>query len=117
MLDVARCANPACRKELDPERVRKYGARTCNGRCRAAAWKTSVGYGRPARANGPVGRRKESGVQASYRRAVASLSAWLQAQGWDAEDAETEAARVLRPALSDRQRAQLDAREQGDGDA
>jgi hypothetical protein len=112
------CRNPSCPRPtvpLDPERVRKNGATTCDDKCRAAAWKAEHGYGRhdgvSGRANGSQARRKRSGAQVSWGKAVAAFSAYLQAVGYDAEDAEVEAVRALRPALSERQRKQLEDRE------
>jgi hypothetical protein len=118
---MTRCANPACRKVLDPVRVAKTGARVCNDRCRAAAWKTRVAYGRHdvvSRANGSQARNKPSGAQVSYFKAREAIARRLGGPSWN-ENALSrnywlcEASDALRPALSDRQRAQLDARERG----
>jgi hypothetical protein len=158
------CDNRDCRKVLDPVRVASNGAKTCDDRCRAAAWKQRTGYGRntdPAetRSHGYTGsicdgcggdvsqsgdvhsedcpvfsaqlaraiavadattprrRRKPSGAQVAWGKAVAAVSAYLQAVGYDAEDAEAEAVRALRPALSERQRKQLEDRESERGSA
>jgi len=103
------CENPDCEATLDPTRVR-HGARTCNDRCRAKAWKSRTNYGqhRQARANGP---RKPSGLQVSFYKAVDVLAAnlvfWLPADS--SPDAEAE--KILRAALSDRQRARLQERQ------
>lgn len=96
-------------------RVQSYGAKTCNDRCRAAAWKAARNYGpHPAR----NGRRLDtSGLQVSYRKAVYALADVLAVlddpNDPDSHDRALQAAeRILRPALSVRQRAKLDQREQ-----
>jgi hypothetical protein len=118
------CDNQECRKVLDPARVASNGAKTCDDRCRAAAWKARHNYGRhnaqavSGRANGSQARRKPSGAQVSYRKAAAAVSEFLQTQmDWDAEDAEVEAREILKPVLSERQRKQLEDRESERGSA
>lgn len=104
------CDWTGCKAVLDPARVSGYGAKTCNSKHRAAAWKQREGYGR--RANGTPRPRKRSGLQVSHKRAVVAFSGFLQRElGWDAEESEQTAERVLRPALSERQRTQLEARD------
>lgn len=113
------CDNADCRKVLDPKRVRVHGAKTCDDKCRAAAWKQKTGYGRPRkRANG---KQKASGLQLSYRKAQAALVDHLLGSSLDGVDwaeaaaaracALTMAAEILRPALSEKQRKQLEARQ------
>jgi hypothetical protein len=107
------CDNIDCRKVLDPDRVQRRKAKTCDDVCRAAAWKQRHNYGRhdppQSRTNG---KPRTSGLQVSYRRALTEISAGLQANGWDAEDADDAAGRWLRWAMSARQRKQLETREQ-----
>jgi hypothetical protein len=115
------CRNPSCPRPtvpLDAERVRKNGATTCDDKCRAAAWKAEHGYGRhdgvSGRANGSQARRKPSGVQVSYRKAVAVLAAevYENSDGFlSRARAVRHAEHLLRPALSERQRKQLEDRE------
>jgi hypothetical protein len=99
------CDNRYCRKVLDPERVRVHGAKTCDDKCRGAAWKAKTGYGRPRRrANG---RQKVSGLQLSYakteRELIERLAHFPGGRRLIAE--------ALRAALSERQRKQLEARQ------
>lgn len=119
------CANPECRAVLDPERVRKYGAKTCNAACRAAAFRARHGIGRVSGGAGaPVAREgrangsrkpNAAGLQVSYRKAAVVLAEHLASEefhwfeGGDEECAAV-AERWLREALSDAQRARLDAR-------
>jgi hypothetical protein len=114
------CDNRECRKVLDPMRVASNGAKTCDDRCRAAAWKARHNYGRhdaqavSGRANGSQARRKPSGVQVSYRKAVAVLAAevYENSDGFlSRERAARHAEHLLRLALSERQRKQLEDRE------
>jgi hypothetical protein len=124
---MTQCENPACDAVLDPERVRRYNAKTCDAACRAAAFRARHGIvpvGGRAEAQTPVrtarrGRYKPPGPQLSYHRAVAALAAdlararWGLAQwGLEPPDAfRTEAERILRPVLPAAQRARLEARE------
>lgn len=111
------CKDRSCRRVLDPGRVRSYGAQHCPGeKCRARAWKSERAYGphAPAR-NGK--RRDTSGLQISWAKAVDALAAALLILDEpNDEDSEARARRAavqtLRPALSVRQRAKLDQREQ-----
>jgi hypothetical protein len=160
------CDNRDCRRVLDPARVASNGAKTCDDRCRAAAWKQRTGYGRntvpsESRSHGYTGaicdgcggdvsqsgdvhsegcpvfsaqlaraievadeatarrRRKPSGVQVSYRKAVEALAGALMRHGEanDISEAREAAVIVLRPALSERQRKQLEDRESERGSA
>lgn len=109
---MRRCANAACGKVIDPVRVAAHNTRFCDDRCRAAAWKRRTGYGRAT----PPARPRASGIQLSYRKASDELTVALAdgRYGWSVEGlqrAREHANAILRPALSDRQRAQLDARE------
>lgn len=62
--------------------------------------------------NGPQTRRaKPSGLQLAYYRAVAVVAAILEPDGELPGVAVREAEEILRPALSDRQRARLEERE------
>lgn len=113
--DPARC--DYCRAVLPHDEVVRYGKKTCDQVCRAAAWKERVGYGRldrpvasQARANG---RPKPSGAQVSYRKAVEVLADELRKL--NPKLAHPNAARqyaemVLRDALPVRQRERLEAR-------
>ena len=119
-----RCQNPVCWEKLDDERVKKHNAKTCNDACRAAAWKARTGYGRPpnpsqgsggskhlgGRANG---RRKASGIQIGYRKTVDWLADFLVMHHGFSEGASArlEAEHLLRPLLSEKQRATLGARD------
>lgn len=103
---------------LTVERV-AHGARYCDARCRAAAFRARNGYlplsaggPRPVRAEGRANasRGKPSGRQVSFRRAVNVLAAELAqlrrfgfAQLCDETEGEW-AERVLAGALSERQR-------------
>lgn len=82
---MIRCANPACRRPLDPERVINYGAKTCDAACRAAAWKARTGYGRQTgrkgRANARQPRRRTPDLRVSYRKAVDVLAGELERHG------------------------------------
>jgi hypothetical protein len=93
-------------------------ARFVDSAHRAAAWKARNNYGRhepqpqhAARSNGQRSRVKPSGLQVSYRKVLATLTEELTRLG--ARDPAARAAHVLRPALSDRQQAMLDARNAG----
>lgn len=133
---VRPCANPECPRVLDAGRVVKHGATTCDDKCRARAWKLRTGYGRhdnpnlqgegkerqEGRANVSQ-RRKRSpasgGVTLSYRRAVAAVAYAFtdeaqETQSWvdDDEGRKALAESILRSALSDKQRARLDAKEE-----
>lgn len=115
---MTRCANPECRRPLDPERVARYGARVCDAACRAAAFRARHGIRRVKAGSGaPVAREPRangsrsgpSGLQVSFRRAVRELAA-VAPVGLTSTEAERWAAQRLAPALSDRQRARLEAR-------
>lgn len=97
------CKNVECRRPIDPERVEKYDAETCDSKCRAAAWKQATGYGRPAarvdRANGA----SRSGRQLSYRKTIAVVTDVL-AGYMPAHRAQVMAENALRDALPERQR-------------
>lgn len=124
------CQHPDCDHGMEG---RHPAARFCSDACRAAAWKLRTGYGRHdrvvpyddrpadearalprrARANGrPATRRKPSGLQVSYRKAIDVLADYLRASE-DAleltQDPRDEAEAILCDALSDKQRARLDA--------
>jgi hypothetical protein len=109
---MTRCENPACGAVLDPERVRRYNAKTCDAACRAAAFRARHGIvpvGGRAETQTPVrtarkGRYKPPGPQLSYWRAVGAV-----AEGFGAEREWVE--RILRPVLPEAQRARLEARE------
>lgn len=109
------CKDRSCRRVLDPARVRSHGAQHCPGeKCRARAWKAEREYGpRVSARNGQ--RRATSGLQVSYHKAVESVALIISdLQGWDpyGDRARSYADRALREALSVRQRAKLDRREQ-----
>lgn len=104
------CANKNCGASLDGMRA---SARYCSAGCRTAGWKDRKGItGYRAVKASLNGRRKPSGMQISYRKAVEALARRLAALGpLGPDDALTAAERVLRPALSDRQRELLEQRE------
>jgi hypothetical protein len=114
-----RCQNVACWRVLDPVRA-AHGAKSCDSRCRAAAWKQRTGYGRGDSRPAPVVAREgrshasrsgPSGLTVSYRKAVGVVTDLLVHEaGWDAGPAEGVAEAWLRGALSEGQRARLDAR-------
>jgi hypothetical protein len=106
------CDWSKCRRVLDPVRVAR-GAKTCSERHRGRAWKERTRYGRHdaqgrgGRANGSQRPAKPSGLQVAYGRAYEELHARL----WHFPDGEALIKEALRAALSERQRAQLEARE------
>lgn len=114
------CANPECPNPIDPERVRRYDAKTCDAACRAAAFRARHGIRRVSdgaepvvaskpRANGS--RSGPSGAQVSFRRAVGVVADLLVAEaGWDPGPAYDLAQEWLGEALSEKQRARLAAR-------
>jgi hypothetical protein len=118
-----RCQHVGCWAVLHPERAAR-GAKTCDARCRAAAWKARTGYGRPggrsaavvvsegrSHASGGGARPASSGLQVSYRKAVAVVTDLLACEaGFDSGEAGELAEYWLRSALSEAQRARLDAR-------
>jgi hypothetical protein len=111
------CKAPDCDKVVDPKRVELYGAETCDPICRAKAWKADTGYGHqdPARRPSPAVRtasRKPSGLQVSYRKAVEGCVEALRECGVDLDEAELIAEKRMRSALSAKQLAKLEAREQ-----
>jgi hypothetical protein len=85
-------------------------ARTCKDRCRAAMWKWEKGYGTAApRGSVRTGRAKPSGLQVSYRKAVAAVAAHLQSANRCSDQvAQLNAEHLLSTALSEKQRARLD---------
>lgn len=104
-----------CGESMDGRHAK---ARYVDAAHRAAAWKKRNNYGRHGqepqrvvRSNGRQSRAKPSGLQVSYRKVLATLTEELTRLG--ARDPEGRAAHVLRPALSDRQQAMLDARSAG----
>lgn len=107
------CRWTECKRVLDPARV-AHGATACDEKHKTAAWKIEARYGRhdavavSARANGSQHRKKPSGLQVSHGKAREELLARL----WHFPDGERLVDEALRAALSDRQRAQLDAKEQ-----
>lgn len=115
------CENPNCGKPLDPERVKKKGARTCDDACRAAAWKARVGYGRKdrpvARKTRANGKPRKPEMRVSYHKAVdaacGALATYVMAQGCSEEDAREEIAEAIADALTPRQRAALEAEARG----
>jgi hypothetical protein len=106
------CRLTSCKRVLDPARVAN-GATACNERHKTAAWKIERRYGRHdaqgrgGRANGSQRPAKPSGLQVAYGRAYEELHARL----WHFPDGEALIKEALRAALSERQRAQLEARE------
>jgi len=127
------CANLDCRKPLAADRVVRHGATACDAKCRAAAWKARERYGRhpgpiPRTANGDAQegranghRRKASGLQVSYRKALDNIAGSLaQAADHDGHrDPEAATAAIMgvvehamRESLSDKQRARLGERTQ-----
>lgn len=119
-----RCQNPDCWAVLDAVRVRRWGAKTCDAACRAAAFRARHGIvpvGGRAEAQTPVrtarrGRYKPPGPQLSYHKAVEALARML-VERWDDPTpgdwrvARWKAAHTLRPVLPAAQRARLEARE------
>lgn len=107
------CRHRECRRVLDPARVRKFGALTCNRLCRGAAWKRERNYGPQGGVGKSNGHKRASGTQISYRKAVMALARWSSlGHGVDEPPAEeiAWAESVLREALPVRQRAQVEAR-------
>jgi hypothetical protein len=91
----------------------------CSDRCRAARWKWNRGYGpKPAAKRRTNGTRRsgQSGLTVSYRKAVRALCHDLEAPllyaGYSLKDAREAIEAALRSALSEKQRARLEAREQ-----
>ena len=123
-IEVTRCENPECGAVLDPERAAR-GAKTCDPRCRAAAFRARHGYRRVSD-GGPVpvaptgrshaSRSKPSGAQVSYFKTVNVLAAELarlRRYGLGQLDGETDhewARRVLGDALPEKQRERLRGR-------
>jgi hypothetical protein len=106
------CARDGCPQSIDGMRP---NAIYCSSACKTAAWKVRAGYrtqgirntSRTRKTGGP------SGLQVSYGRAVEAVTRQLRLIGYSSdsgEDVET-ARMVLREALSDLQRARLDARD------
>ena len=105
-----------CSREL-PEGMR-VNARFCDARCRRMGWADRTGYVRgnagerlPRRHSGP------SGLQVSYRKAVAvmqdTLERWLVEDGYRGDIvgfARAHAEGAMREALSASQRARLEDR-------
>lgn len=105
--EVRLCKNPECREPIDPERVEQRDAWTCNSRCRAAAWKAEVGYGRPSPSGGVrTGENARSGVSVSYRKAVNAVASVIPDP-----HLQERVVQALRDALPARQRQTLDERE------
>lgn len=106
------CEGPGCTVSMAG---RHPSARFHSDACRARAWKERTGYGRPGPRKGRAnGQPKPSGLQVSYRRAVTAVADYLAAQDGHAETLpvyQPTAESILRPALSVRQRARLEARE------
>src|SRR3978361_866081 len=112
------CDWSGCKAVLHPVRVAATGAKTCNELHRGRAWKERTRYGRHdavvvrGRANGPHARKKPSGLQVSWGKAVEALADhFMLFEEVTPKTARLMADEILRPALSDRQRALLDARE------
>lgn len=105
------CRLRSCRRVLDPQRVRVYGATACDEKHRGAAWKIEQNYGaHPRSRNGS--RPRASGLQISWGKAVEALADhFMLVEEVHRSQAVRAALEVLRPALSVRQRAMLDERE------
>jgi hypothetical protein len=114
-VSVRLCKNPACRKPLDPGRVEKHNALTRDDRCRAAAWKLEVNYGRGKR-EGAVrtARKRAPELRVSYQKTLDVLSKrlaqYLMATGISERQACEELAEVLAEALTPRQLERLQER-------
>jgi hypothetical protein len=112
------CRLTSCKRVLDPARVAN-GATACNERHKTAAWKAEHSYGRHdaqgqgGRSNGSQRPAKPSGLQISYLQAVSQVAAYLDDPATSNHPADPlrAAEELLRPVLSERQRAQLEARE------
>lgn len=90
-------------------------ARYASDACRARAWKDRTGYADPRRRkaarNGRAQRRRAPDLRVSYRKALDALARYLQSIGRPA--ARREAAELLEPLLTDRQREALAADRSG----
>lgn len=105
------CARDGCN---NPVTSKHASARYCSDACKSAQWRADAGYrvvGVRKACQTPKKRRRQSGMQVSWAKAVQTLAGVLQNWDMDGEEAEAEAARILRGALSDKQRARLDARD------
>lgn len=104
------CAREGCTNPV----VGRPDALYCSDACKSAHWRLKTGYALQG-VRKPCQTRKtrqgESGMTLSWAKTVRELGAELQRIGLDNEDAEVEARRILRGALSDKQRARLDARD------
>jgi hypothetical protein len=105
------CARDGC---PNPVTSRHASARYCSDACKSAQWRADAGYrvvGVRKACQTPKKRRRQSGMQVSWAKAVAILEAEYTDKGLVAEDAHASAVWLLRNALSDKQRARLDARD------
>jgi hypothetical protein len=118
--DPARCDYSKCRSPLPHDKVVKDGKKTCDEICRAKAWKERVGYGRLDQATLPSppvrtpshGKRKGSGRQVSYLKAVDGCTDALVECGVEPQEAILLAEKHMRRKLSAKQLAELEASEQ-----
>lgn len=111
---AVKCAGPDCDITLSAVSI-AHGARYCDARCRAAAFRARNGYlplsaggprpvAREGRANGS--RSKPSGRQIAYGKAVAATAGLLVLHaGWSPGAAQAEAEAWMRSALPERQQA------------
>ncbi len=104
------CARLGCDEPLTS---RHANARYCSDACKSAAYKARTGYALHATRT-PCQTRKSSGgpsgLQVSYRKAVEVVADFLTGPRLPREGAERVAACLLTQALSDKQRARLQAR-------
>lgn len=111
-LEYMICAAPDCNTVIDPERWDR-GKRTCDSKCRAAAFRARHGYRRVSD-GGPVpvasegrshGSSGPSGKQLSFRKAVRTVTDLLVSEaGWDTGVATETAEAWLAAALPAKQR-------------
>lgn len=84
----------------------RSNARYATGACRTRDWKRREGYADPRRRKASRNAKsRPSGLQVSYRKAVRALARMMG----DGPECLEVAERILAPALSDRQRTQLQA--------
>jgi hypothetical protein len=111
MTPAKTCAREGC---TAPVTSRHGNARYCSDACKSSAWREKTGYALQGIQKACQTRKKTSGPSGpalSWAKTVRALAGELQRIGYDAEDAEAEAVRILLPALPDKQRARLEARD------
>lgn len=121
--DPARCDYSKCRAPLPHDLVVEAGKKTCDTPCRNAAWKERTGYGHPSDPSSPsmpvrtASERKPSkgsGRQVSYPKALDGCFDALIEAGVDRDTAELLTQKHMRPKLSAKQLAELEASERED---